>query len=333
MRLTATGAPSTVIQAKLSCHCVSIRVVVIMMWCMWITFVKFISSLFLFDFVFIWSQHTIVNNRKQSKTIILFRQFDCKLLANIYRKWNDQQIVSNRGRFICQCQTRQSVESSSKMLFELTVIILIMLCLWVIGRLLMMFDLVHLPKKRVHSWRHVKHANQVHKFCIVHQPLNKIDKFLIAGMLLFDMRNHVDVEWIFLWMLWRLFGHNVHPNGRQSSQMQKQVCRGCIVCQRPERTNCCCTAASVGQGQFTIELCLHGVRSRHRLPWETRFVWLSMLLVPKSNSHELLSPNSGWQGQSFNVHSNWFLRNTKFSLISFSDMWFWPIQRLRHTTE
>lgn len=52
----------------------SIRVVVIMMWCMWITFVKFISSLFLFDFVFIWSRHTIVYIRKKSER-------NCCLLA------------------------------------------------------------------------------------------------------------------------------------------------------------------------------------------------------------------------------------------------------------
>lgn len=47
------------------------------------------------------------------------------------------------------------------MYFELCIICSIVFVVWVIGRLLMLFDIVHVPKKRVHIWRHVKHLNQV----------------------------------------------------------------------------------------------------------------------------------------------------------------------------
>lgn len=47
------------------------------------------------------------------------------------------------------------------MLFEACIICGIVFALWIIGKLLMLFDIVHVPKKRVHIWRHVKHLNQV----------------------------------------------------------------------------------------------------------------------------------------------------------------------------
>lgn len=119
-------------------------------------FIYYILSWFSFDFVFIWSRHTIVNNTKE---ILLFFFIRYSTINNKLAYLSNLFLL----RFVvaCQCEARKRIDSSWKMLYELTVITLIILCLWVIGRLLMMFDLVHLPKKRIHSWRHVKHANQV----------------------------------------------------------------------------------------------------------------------------------------------------------------------------
>lgn len=47
------------------------------------------------------------------------------------------------------------------MLFELCIICFIVFALWIIGKLLMLYDIVHVPKKRVHYWRHVKYLNHV----------------------------------------------------------------------------------------------------------------------------------------------------------------------------
>lgn len=47
------------------------------------------------------------------------------------------------------------------MIFELCTICALVFALWIIGKLLMLFDIVHVPKKRVHTWRHVKHLNHV----------------------------------------------------------------------------------------------------------------------------------------------------------------------------
>lgn len=47
------------------------------------------------------------------------------------------------------------------MLFELCIICTIVFALWIIGKLLMLFDIVHVPKKRIHIWRHVKHLSSV----------------------------------------------------------------------------------------------------------------------------------------------------------------------------
>lgn len=47
------------------------------------------------------------------------------------------------------------------MLFEICIICFIMFALWTISKLLMMFDIVHVPKKRIHYWRHVKYLNHV----------------------------------------------------------------------------------------------------------------------------------------------------------------------------
>lgn len=47
------------------------------------------------------------------------------------------------------------------MYFEICMICSIVFVVWIIGRLLMLFDIVHVPKKQIHIWRHVKQLNQV----------------------------------------------------------------------------------------------------------------------------------------------------------------------------
>lgn len=47
------------------------------------------------------------------------------------------------------------------MLFEVCIICFMVFALWIIGKLLMLYDIVHVPKKRIHYWRHVKYLNHV----------------------------------------------------------------------------------------------------------------------------------------------------------------------------
>lgn len=58
-------------------------------------------------------------------------------------------------------KVRSRVFFKEKMFFEISIICSIIFTLWIIGKLLMLFDIVHVPKKHVHIWRHVKHLNQV----------------------------------------------------------------------------------------------------------------------------------------------------------------------------
>lgn len=86
------------------------------------------------------------------------------------------------------------------MFLELCIICFIVFALWIIGKLLMLFDIVHVPKKRVHYWRHVKHLNHVSSIQLytIQRCDATIDKMFAfrcsTGMLLFHLRDHVNVQ-------------------------------------------------------------------------------------------------------------------------------------------
>lgn len=96
------------------------------------------------------------------------------------------------------------------MFFELSIICSIIFALWIIGKLLMLFDIVHVPKKQIHIWRHVKHLNQVNEiplkkkrgsFELIEFKYNElINRFVLdcTGLLLFNMRDNADFKWFLL---------------------------------------------------------------------------------------------------------------------------------------
>lgn len=91
------------------------------------------------------------------------------------------------------------------MLFELCIICFMVFALWIIGKLLMLYDIVHVPKKRIHFWRHVKYLNHVSSTLGRRRRRRKTNShnkmfnicfycYCHLGMLLFHMRNNVNVQ-------------------------------------------------------------------------------------------------------------------------------------------
>lgn len=85
------------------------------------------------------------------------------------------------------------------MFFEISIICSIIFALWIIGKLLMLFDIVHVPKKQVHIWRHIKHLNQVNGNPLKNnQGPKELIELYCSGLLLFNMRDNADFKWFLL---------------------------------------------------------------------------------------------------------------------------------------